>query len=132
VHLINTRLGLLVLLLVAVYRQYKVYDMAKDYKLLFTLPAANVVDLKLGPDYLLMLQRTQPITRRSSTSSSSGLDAGLYHAVPTVRASHVLVGPGVEHEVQNSPTPKVMRPRELSMPLLVYAAANGQVGDGAA
>jgi hypothetical protein len=106
--------------------------MAMDSKLLFTLPAANVVDLKLGPDYLLMLQRSQPVTRpySSSSSSSSGPDTGvaLCEAVQAARASHVLVGAGAEHALQNNPTRQAERLRGPFMPLLVYAAANGQVG----
>lgn len=104
--------------------------MAKDYRLLFTLPAANVVDLKLGPDFLLMLQRTPPMTR--TTTSSSNPDAGIavYQAGQAARAGHIVVGAGVDHEAEQSPTRTVRRPRGPLMPLLVYAAANGQVGCG--
>lgn len=68
-------------------RQYKVYDMAADYSLLFTLPAANVAELKLGLHYLLLVVTTptpQPmsecITSNSELAASPAVHLQVYAA----------------------------------------------------
>lgn len=99
-------------------RQYKVYDMAAYYSLLFTLPAANVAELKLGLQYLLLVVTTptqQPMSASITTVATTADKGEQPMDCSSVRAS--------THTTSNS---------DLAacpvVHLLVYAAANGQVG----
>jgi hypothetical protein len=107
-------------------RQYKVYDMTSDYRLLFTLPASNIAELKLGSQYLLLLQ-TQP-------GSTPPLTATPAHAADTHQQQHhsVVVGYGGAPAAPQcrSSSLGVLReegPVRKSVRLQVYAVANGQV-----
>lgn len=117
------------LLLNTASMQYKVYDMTTDYRLLFTLPASNIAELKLGSQYLLLLQ-TQP----GSTPPLTSTPAGPHDAQH--RQDHgVVVGcGGVPAAEQIHSSEAVLSHEELrvkcpvrkTVRLQVYAAANGQ------
>jgi hypothetical protein len=104
--------------------------MTTDYRLLFTLPASNIAELKLGSQYLLLLQ-TQP----GSTPPLTSTPAGPHDAQH--RQDHgVVVGcGGVPAAEQIHSSEAVLSHEELrvkcpvrkTVRLQAYAAANGQV-----
>lgn len=146
-------------------RQYKVYDMTADYRLLFTLPAAGVGDIKLSPQYLLLLQcgtQQQPFTAPSppllpqTTTDTSPAGSVSPHSKATAAAAAakpqtgqqlaaagrvVVVGqqcpgqdstPDLEKQQQQEEEGHLNRhvhAMGISLLLVVYAAANGQVGE---
>lgn len=92
------------------YSLYKVFDMttSADYRLLFTLPAAGVADVKLGPQYLLLVHTPCPAAAadRRDLDSSQQPPAG----------SRLQLGGSGDACVGAS-----------CVQLSVYATANGQV-----
>lgn len=152
-----------VLLLNTHSKQYKVYDMAADYRLLFTLPAAGVADIKLSPQYLLLLQcgahqrQQQPFTAPSLPLSQTNTDdspassasphsksaeaavaaaaGNLWTGQQSAAAGRVVVvgqpaqnsTPELEQHQQEDDLGRHVHASGMSLLLVVYAAANGQV-----
>lgn len=160
--------AVVLLLLHCCCRQYKVYDMSADYRLLFTLPAAGVADIKLSPQYLLLLQcgtqQQQPYTAPSppllpqnttdtppagSVSPHSKSTGAAAAAKPRTGQQLAAAGRVVVVGQQSSGKDSTMDLEQqqqqgdedlhrhahavgMSLLLVVYAAANGQVGQGCA
>lgn len=118
--------------------------MTSDYRLLFTLPATNTAEIKLGSRLLLLLTTPQPLPpgNAAATAVTPATAAADASGGAGVSFSTVAVGMGGgngcesaamegEHDADLWWRSSKKRGSQVKAPrLLVYAAANGQVTPG--